>query len=133
VDAGARAAAKLLVEAAICADEYVKARETELIDLAFAIAHRIIADLSPDEALMRAAQTAFAEHRRGSLLTIRVAPNSAGALRAALVEHQASAQIEVEIDPGLAPGSCILVHDKGRSSIGIIDQFRALLRDMPAP
>jgi flagellar biosynthesis/type III secretory pathway protein FliH len=129
---GAEAAARLLAEAARRGDEYLEQREAELVELAFAIAQRIIADLAPDEALTRTARAALAEHRADARLTLRVAPDVDAALRVGLADDLVGSRIELETDPDLASGGCVLIHERGRTAIGIVDQFRALLRGVAA-
>lgn len=128
---GSQAAARLLADASASADAYLEAHEADLVDLAFAIAQRIIADLTPDEALSRIARAALAEHRADTRLTLRAAPDAMQALGFALDEDQGG-RIALELDPDLPAGACILVHERGRTALGIVDQFRALMRGVAA-
>ena len=122
-DSAARAAA-LLASAAGAADAFLAAREAELVELAFAIAHRLIADLPGDARAVALARTALAEHRDASRLVLRAAPATASALRASL---SAETGVEVREDSTLGPDECVLLHPGGRAELGPLQQFRALM------
>ncbi len=123
-------AARLAAAAAEATDQFFRAREAELIELSFAIAHRILEQLPPDVVLSSIARTAIAEHRDDLRLTLRVNPVSANGLRTALAQAGAGGRVNVVADDTCQPGSCTLVHDKGRASIGLLDQFRALMANV---
>lgn len=118
---------RLLAEAAATVDMFYADREEELTELAFAIAHRLIGELPPREQIRRLAQAAVAEHRGGVRLKIRVSPHNAEDLRAAVGAFDTEGRVEVEVDDNAVPGTCTLVHPRGRASIGLLDQFRALI------
>ena len=125
---GLAEAARLAAGAAVAVDAFWAEREGELRDLAFAIAHRILASLPPAEVLARLAGEAIAEHRGDVRLALRVSPGDAPALRAALGAADPEGRVIVEPDPAAAPGACTLVHPRGRTELGLLDQFRALMR-----
>ena len=104
-------------------------REGELRELGFAIAHRILASLPPGETLLRLASEAIAEHRHDVRLALRAAPADAAALRMALAASDPEGRVAVEPDSTATPGSCVLVYPRGRIRIGLLDQFRALMRE----
>ena len=120
--------ASLAAGAASAAEAFWAEREGELQDLAFAIAHRILSALPPDDVLVRLAREAIAEHRRDVRLALRVAPYAAPALRAALEGADPDGRVLVEPDPLAAPGACTLVHPRGQTKLGLLDQFRALMQ-----
>ena len=125
---GLTEAASLAAGAAAAVDAFWAEREGELQELAFAIAHRILSTLPPGEVLTRLAREAIAEHRRDVQLTLRVAPDAAPALRATLAETDPEGRVAVEPDPRAGSGACTLVHPRGRTKVGLLDQFRALMR-----
>jgi type III secretion system HrpE/YscL family protein len=127
---GRAEAARLLAEASATVDAFYEAREKELMDLAFAIAERLIGALPEHERLARVAQAALAEHRGDQKITLRVGPGTAAPLRDALRQYDQHGRVTIETDEHAAPGSCTLLHDRGRSSIGLLDQFRALMADV---
>lgn len=130
--AGEAEAARLVAAASEAADAFLAAREAELGTLALAVAHRLIGALPPEERLFRLVQTALAEHRAELRLALRVPPGDAAGLRAALAEVDPDGRVTVEEDPAAAPGSCVLAHARGRTAIGLLDQFRALLAGVEA-
>ena len=125
---GLAEAARLAAGMATAVDAFWAEREGELQDLAFAIAHRILSSLPPAEVLARIAREAVAEHRSDVRLALRVPPGDADALRAALGAVDPEGRVSVESDPAAAPGACTLVHPRGRTELGLLDQFRALMR-----
>lgn len=127
---GRTEAARLLAEAASAVGQFFDDREAELTELAFAVAYRVIGTMTPNQQMIHAARTAIAEHRGAAHLCVRVAPSMADELRKALAESDMQGRVEVEADEHAPPGSCTLVHPRGRSSLGILDQFRALLNHM---
>ncbi len=120
---GLAEAAALLASASATAREFLAAREAEVVELAFAIAHRLIADLPRDERALALARTALSEHRDVSRLGLRAPPATAPALRAAL----ADAGVEVREDASLGPDDCVLLHPHGRAELGPLRQLRALM------
>lgn len=126
---GRAEAARLLAEAAATVDLFYEARERELTDLAFAIAYRIIGEFPANEQLARIAETAIAEHRGGVKLQLRVDPVSAPVLRRAVAQFDHEGRVAIEADENAPAGSCTLVHARGRSAIGLLDQFRAMMKE----
>ncbi len=104
-----------------------RAREDELVSLAFAIAARIIGALPPDEGLERAARAALADHAGTVSLVLRTDPETAPRLRERLVDTA----VTVRADDGCARGTCTLVHPRGQAAVSPIEQLRALLDATP--
>ena len=123
----AEAATRLVGGAEAATAAYWAERERELVPLALAIAHRIVSGLPADAVLAGIARVAIAEHRQDAALTLRAAPDAAAALRHCLAGDAATAHVEVQADLSLLPGSCVLSHPRGRTSLGLLDQFRAML------
>lgn len=124
---GAAQVAQLAAAAATSIDVFLDERAVELQELAFAIAHRMLASLPHDECLACLAAEAIAEHRLDVRLTLRVSDGDAGPLRAALAEADPHGRVAVVGDPAAEPGSCTLIHSRGRTRIGLLEQFRALI------
>lgn len=120
---GVAEAAAVLAAASVTANDYLMARESELVELAFAIAHRLVTDLPSDARALALARTALSEHRDGSRLTLRAPTATAPALRAAL----ADTGVEVREDALLGPDECVLLHPGGRTELGPLQQLRALM------
>ncbi len=115
--------ARIAQNAAEAAREFIAAREAELTELAFAIAARVLGTLPLDDVLVATARHALSEHRSDVRLVLRAAPAATAAMRAAL----STDYIEVQADPSAAPGACTLVHPRGATELGVLDQFRAMM------
>ena len=126
LEAGAAESARLLKSTAAAAEAFLAAREGELTDLAFAIAARVLGALPADAALVSAARTAIAEHRADTALAVRVAPDAAAAMQAV-----AQPNLRIQVDPALPAGACTLVHPRGNTELGMLDQFRAMMASRP--
>ncbi len=124
---GAIRAARLLVEAEAAAAAFRAAGERELVPLAFAIAHRILGAFPEEECLVRAVTTALEEHHGTAGLRLRADPPTASLLRAALRQAGRADAVLVDVDEEATPGTCTLVHPRGRAAIGPLDQLRTLL------
>ncbi len=126
---GLAEAAALLASASVTANDFLAAREAELVELAFAIAHRLVTDLPRDARALALAHTALSEHRDASRLTLRAPPATAAALRASLAETG----VEVSEDASLGPDECVLLHPSGRAELGPLQQLRALMAASAGP
>jgi len=123
---GEAEAAHLLADVAEAVQHFQREAEAELVPLAFAIAHRILGAFPEDERLLLAASTALEEHRGVSGLRLRAAPVTAAALRRALDQDGRAGLVTVDVDEGMAPGGCTLVHPRGRAAVGPLAQLRLL-------
>lgn len=126
MDRGAQEAGRLLADAAEAVLAFRRDAETELVPLAFAIAHRILGAFPEEERLLRAVDAALDEHRHASGLRLRVGAAAAAALQAALGAGGRGGSVMVEIDENAAPDGCTLIHPRGRAAVGPIEQLRAL-------
>ncbi len=127
LQAGTAQAAQLASDTALATEEFLSNRAADLHDLALAIAHRVLTSLPADEVLARLAADAVAEYRADVQLTLRVSAGDAGPLRAALAVADPTGRVAVVADATASPGSCTLVHPRGRTRIGLLEQFRALM------
>jgi flagellar biosynthesis/type III secretory pathway protein FliH len=98
---GLREAAILVANAANAVETFLRERETELAEVALAIAHRVLASLPAGDMITQLAIEAIAEHGANVELTIRTAPDAATILRQAL--HDLDARGRVTFWPTLRP------------------------------
>ncbi len=128
---GAAAAATLLADAANAADTFQKARERELVPLAFAIAHRILGVFPEDDRMRRAVTTALEEYAGTSGLRLRADPDTAALLRGSLGVAARPETVVFEVDDQAPSGRCTLLHSRGQVAIGPADQLRTLFQAIP--
>lgn len=123
-------AADLAARASEAIEAFWARRDAELPDLVFAVAHRILSSLPADDLMLRLVRDAIAEHGRDVRLTLRVAPEAASLLRDALGDVEAKGRVAVIGDVTMAPGDCTLLHARGRTDIGLLAQFRAMIASL---
>ena len=128
-EAGAAFLQKLQMET----DAYWAKREEELVPLILAVAHKVLSDLPANDVMTGLVKTALAEHTHDSAIVVSVAPSASSVLTKALAGFDGASKLKVIADPLLSDGECVLVHPKGRTRIGLLDQFRALLAALKAP
>ena len=129
---GLREAAALFANAAGAVEIFWREREAELAEVALAVAHRVLASLPDDDIISRLAREAIAEHGANIELTIRTGPDAAAILRQTLHDHAHGGRITVLADDAAAPGECTLVHPRGRTELGLLAQFRAMMAELAA-
>jgi flagellar biosynthesis/type III secretory pathway protein FliH len=130
---GLSEAAAVAANAAKAIDAFWLEREAELAEVAFAIAHRIVASLPADQLLAQLVSEAIAEHGASVQLTLRAAPEAAAALQDFLNNTGQGNRVTVLADPAAASGECTLSHRHGRANLGLLAQFRAMMDGLPAP
>jgi flagellar biosynthesis/type III secretory pathway protein FliH len=113
-------------------DAFWKEREGELAEVALAVAHRIVDNLPADEILAQLASKAIAEHSADVHLTLRTAPDVAIHLREFLKNSEHADRVTVLADPAVVQGECTLTHRRGRTNLGLLAQFRAMMRGLTA-
>lgn len=123
---GEAEAVRLLADVTNATLQFRHEAEAELVPLAFAIAHRILGMFPEDDRLLRAVNTAMDEHRSVSGLRLRAAPVTAAALRHALDRAGRGDAVTVDVDEGAEPGTCTLVHPRGRAAVGPLEQLHLL-------
>lgn len=128
---GLAEAAAMAAAATEAVAQFWRERDQELADVALAVAHRVLSSLPVDETVSRLALDAIAEHAGDAALGLRVRPETAASLRAAL-EEQGAGRVSVVADPAAEIGECTLVHARGRTEIGLLAQFRSMLHALPA-
>lgn len=129
---GLAEAAALTSNAIRAVDAFWKDRESELAEVAFAIAYRIVESLPADTILTQVVSKAIAEHGADVHLTLRTAPDAAVHLREFLKNSGHADRVTVLADPTAAPGECTLSHKRGQANLGLLAQFRAMMRSLPA-
>jgi len=130
---GLSEAAAVAANAAKAIDDFWREREAELAEVAFAIAHRVVASLPADQILAQLVSEAIAEHGASMQLTLRTAPEAAAGLRDFLKQSADGDRVTVLADPAAAPGECTLSHRHGRTNLGLLAQFRAMMNGLPSP
>lgn len=129
---GLKAGRERLIEIDGAIDAYWSEREEELITVALALAHRVIADLPEREHLVGLIRTALTAHRGETMLELAADPATALALHPLLPDFLARSPITVRADPSLSPGMILLSHRDGQTQLGLVQQFRALLASVDA-
>ncbi len=129
---GLAEAAALTLAASLAVDQFWRERESELGEVSLAAAHRVLSSLPADDMVARLAADAIAEHGRDVRLTLRMKPDAAEAMRAVLQDREKGSRVIIIADPAAAPGECTLVHPRGRTEVGLLAQFRAMLNSMPS-
>ena len=130
--AGTNAAAQMTQSFAAAIETYWAEREHELVTVALAIAHRVIAHLPPEDILRGVAETALAEHRHDTSLILRTDPETASVLRQLLGALPDRRQIDIRSEAALQPGRIVLAHAHGHTEAGLLEQFRTMLAQQPA-
>ena len=92
--------------------------------LALDIVRRIAAGLAPEEVLAALAEQAARDLLPEEPIAVRVAPEAVGAVSRRL--WPIGARIEVQGDPDLAAGDCVLDTPSGRTHAGLEVQLKAL-------
>lgn len=128
---GLAEAAAMMAGATEAVAQFWREREHELAEVALAVAHRVLSSLPVDEIVSRLALDAIAEHAGDVALGLRVSPETAAALRAALGAHDVAGRVSVVADPAAEAGECTLIHARGRTDIGLLAQFRSMLHALP--
>jgi flagellar biosynthesis/type III secretory pathway protein FliH len=128
---GLSEAAEVASNAIKTVDAFWKDRESELAEVAFAIAYRIVESLPADTILVQLVSRAIAEHGADVQLTLRTAPDAAVHLREFLDNSEHADRVTVLADPAAAPGECTLSHKRGQANLGLLAQFRAMMSSLP--
>jgi flagellar biosynthesis/type III secretory pathway protein FliH len=130
---GLAAAAALTSNAAAAVERFWAEQEAELREVVIAVAYRVLSSLPAEETLIKLASEAINEYGHDVSLTLRTAPDAAACLHMALQECSGGNRVIVIADTALAEGECTLVHPRGRTEIGLLAQFRALVASLPEP
>jgi flagellar biosynthesis/type III secretory pathway protein FliH len=128
---GLAEAAAVAANAADAIGAFWKKQENELTEVAFAIAHRIVASLPANAILAQLASKAIADHGADVHITLRTAPDAAIHLREFFKNNDHAGRVTVLADPTAAPGECTLFHRRGRANLGLLAQFRAMMSGLP--
>jgi flagellar biosynthesis/type III secretory pathway protein FliH len=131
LEQGLREAAAVTSNAIKAVDAFWQECESELAEVAFAIAHRIVETLPAETILAQLVSKAIAEHGSDIHLTLRTGPDAAVHLRKFLSSNHAH-RVTVLADPAAAPGDCTLSHKRGRADLGLLAQFRAMMSGLRA-
>jgi type III secretion system HrpE/YscL family protein len=130
---GVAEAAAIAANAVKAVEEFWREREGEVAEIAFAIAHRIVGNLPADQRLAQIVSMAISEYSSSVQLTLRTTPEAAGHLRAFLKNAVGAERVTVVADPAAAPGECTLYQAHGRTDLGLLAQFRAMMNGLADP
>lgn len=107
-------------------DEYFARVEAEIVQLALAIAAKILhREAQVDPMLVAALVRMAAEKmREGSSVTVRVAPGRAKQWKEYFDAHSSVARVEVTGDAGLNDNDCVLETELGTANFGLDTQLK---------
>lgn len=123
-DEGLRQASELLAHTSLQVDAYLAGLETQMTDLALGIARQVIGELADDTRLAHCTRQALNAFRQEQRLTLQVEPTQVDAVRAHLLDL--GERLQVEGDPGLAPGQARLSSPQASVELGLEAQLQGL-------
>jgi type III secretion protein L len=132
---GREEAAQLIATTSARANSYLRRLEQDVPHLVLDVIENLLGRFDPGDLLAHAVRHALTKLQAGGEMRLRVAPEQSARLRAALAElgdHCGSAMIEMEVDPTLAPGQCVLWSEFGNIELGLEAQLSALRRGLLA-
>jgi flagellar assembly protein FliH len=129
-DAMVRRLAQTVEELASLRNDVLRRTERQVVQLALAIASRILErELSVDRGLLLAmARVALDRLGEHAAATIRLHPDDFAVVMAARGAEPLSEQVQVVADPVVGRGGCLVQSDFGLMDVGIESQFRELAR-----
>jgi type III secretion protein L len=133
--AGREEAARLVARTAARANSYLNQLERDLPTLVLEMIENLLGQLDPGDLLARAVRNAVIRLRTDGELRLRVAPEQAAVLRAALADigdENGASMTKIEIDPTLSAGQCVLWSELGNIELGLEAQIRALRQGLLA-
>lgn len=120
-------AAGLIAATSARANSYLRQLEQDLPGLVLGMIENLLGQFDPGDLLARAVRNAVTKLQAGSELRLRVAPEHAGVLRGALADlGDGAPMFQIEIDPTLDAGQCVLWSEFGNVELGLEAQIRAL-------
>ncbi|MGI9490613.1 MAG: type III secretion system stator protein SctL [Geminicoccaceae bacterium] len=127
--AGAEAAARLLAETTLRADQYLAAADRQVVDLALAVVRRVLGEFDVGQLIQNAVRQALSSQRHSQHLTLHVAPDMVDGLRAdidARFDPTVRHLITVDPDHRQDQGQCRLASENGFVDLGIEAQLNAI-------
>lgn len=122
---GAEEAARIVTAAAAAADALLHRLEAELPGIVCDIVEDMLGAMPATELVTSAVRHALGRVRLGAAATLRTAPGSLGALRAAL-DAPGGELVRLEADPALEDGRCVLSGEFGAIELDVAAQLRVL-------
>lgn len=123
-------AARIVSEAAIKVDRYLRGLEAQVMELALDVVRRTLGEFDVNVLVAKAARQAIAELRRAKYLKVSVHPDAISTLRdelrTILREANLGLTIEIEADNTLAAGACIMSTDIAVVDASIDAQLSAI-------
>jgi flagellar assembly protein FliH len=113
-------------------DRYYREAETEVVQLALAIARKIVdREALIDPALLQALVRIGLERiEAGSAVTIRIATEDTDKWKHSSLLADTPHQIALLVDPALSPGDCTVETDLGTAEFGLDAQFKRIEESM---
>jgi type III secretion protein L len=127
-------AAELIATTTARASAYLQRLEQDLPTLVLDVIEDLLGHFDPGDLLVRAVRHALTKLQAGGEIRLRVAPEQSALLRAALGElgENGSAMVEIEVDPALNAGQCVLWSEFGNIELGLEAQIAALRKGLLA-
>lgn len=122
--------AEKIMETVLSSVEFIENIENTLVDIVHESIVKVIGELDENERIVRIVCTALQHVRNQQQIIIRVAPQDEkyvrSALSAMLTQRQGSGYIDIQADPRLQQGSCILESELGVIDASLDTQLKAL-------
>jgi type III secretion protein L len=127
-------AARLIATTTARANSYLRRLEHDLPELVLDVIEDLLGRFDPGDLLAHAVRHALTKLQAGGDIRLRVSPEQPALLRAALADlgDSGAAMVEIEIDPTLVAGQCILWSDFGNIELGLEAQISALRKALLA-
>ncbi|MCA6105787.1 type III secretion system stator protein SctL [Bradyrhizobium cenepequi] len=132
---GREEASRLIAATSARTNAYLRRLEQDVPTLVLDVIENLLGRFDPGDLLAHAVRHALTKLQAGGEMRLRVAPEQSMRLREALAElgdHGGSAMIEIEVDPTLASGQCVLWSEFGNIELGLEAQLSALRRGLLA-
>lgn len=133
LEIGRREAAGLIATTASRTGSHLRRIEQTVPTLVLEVIQDLLGQFDPGDLLVRAVRHALTKLHAGTDIRLRVSPEQSARLRTALSEFGASGcAIEIEVDPAMDAGQCVLRSQFGNIELGVEAQIAALRRGLLA-
>lgn len=133
LEIGRREAAELIATTTSRTSSHLRRIEQTLPTLVLDVIQDLLGHFDPGDLLIRAVRHALTKLHAGADIRLRVSPEQSALLRTALSEFTGSGcAIEIEVDPTMDAGECVLRSQFGNIELGIEAQIAALRRGLLA-
>lgn len=122
--------AEKIMETVLSSVEFIENIENTLVDIVHDSIVKVIGELDDNERIVRIVRTALQHVRNQQQIIIRIAPQDEkyvrNALSAMLTQRQGTGYLDIQADPRLQQGSCILESELGIIDASLDTQLKAL-------